>query len=87
MSVNTYQPDHADGTNKLLDCVICWGNDRVNVPAVSLAPQFGAGEDQDQPVTFLPVCEGHAFGWYDDVPDHLRLPMIDIAAGEGGVVE
>lgn len=57
-----------------LACPFCaqLGND---VQCIALAPQHTGG-DVDVAATWVPVCADHLDGWFDDVTDDERLPII-----------
>jgi hypothetical protein len=68
---------HADfmaegGHDPRLGCWFC-GN-----PSVALAGRHSGG-DVDVPAHWLPVCDKHLEGWFDDLPtDEERLPILKL---------
>lgn len=45
-----------------MNCVPCVDNQGVNNKAVRYMPQSA---DKGRHITYLPVCAGHAEGWWD----------------------
>jgi len=72
-------------SNVLLDCKFCLKFSEQETPATYAAPQYDGG-DTDQPCVWVPVCDYHFDGWYDNVDEcgEDRLPAFKIGAPSEG---
>lgn len=64
-----------------LDCKFCLEFNDEEKPAAFAAPQYDGGDD-DRPCVWVPVCDYHFSGWYDETAEEDRLPAFKIDTGE-----